>query len=128
TPIFSDTMEYLVFSPTWTVPESISKEEMLPKIQEDENYFKENNLVVYESWAADAEEIDPEEVKWKKIDPEEFTYKIVERPGDKNALGSVKFMFPNSEAIYLHDTPTDHLFENTERGFSHGCVRVEKPK
>src|SRR5690606_25460796 len=63
TPIFSDTMEYLVFSPTWTVPESISKEEMLPKIQEDENYFKENNLVVYESWAADAEEIDPEEVK-----------------------------------------------------------------
>ena len=128
TPIFSDTMEFLVFSPTWTVPKSISTEEMLPKIKEDEDYFKDKNLLLYENWSPGAEEIDPEDVNWKKIDKEDFNFKIVEKPGKENALGSVKFMFPNSEAIYLHDTPADHLFEETERGFSHGCIRVEKPK
>ncbi len=128
TPIFSDTMEFLVFSPTWTVPKSISTEEMLPKIKEDEDYFEDKNLLLYESWSSGAKEIDPDDVNWKKIDKEDFEFKIVEKPGKDNALGSVKFMFPNSEAIYLHDTPTDHLFEETERGFSHGCIRVEKPK
>lgn len=128
TPIFSDTMEFIVFSPTWTVPKSISREEMLPKIKEEKNYFKDKNLLLYENWSPEAKEIDPGEVNWKKIDKEDFQFKIVEKPSEKNALGSVKFMFPNSEAIYLHDTPTDHLFDETERGFSHGCIRVEKPK
>ncbi len=128
TPIFSDTMEFLVFSPTWTVPKSISVEEMLPKIKEDKNYFKDRDLLLYENWSPGAKEIDPSDIKWKKIDKEDFEFKIVEKPGKGNALGSVKFMFPNSEAIYLHDTPTDHLFDETERGFSHGCIRVEKPK
>lgn len=128
TPIFSDTMEYVVFSPTWIIPKSISVEEMLPKIKEDENYFEDKNLLLYESWSPDAKEIDPREVNWNRVDKEDFPYKIVEKPSEKNALGLVKFMFPNSEAIYLHDTPTDHLFDRTERGFSHGCIRVEKPK
>ena len=128
TPVFSDTMEYIVFSPTWTVPKSISIEEMLPKIKEDENYFDRNNFVLYEDWSPDAQEIDPHDVKWKKIDEENFGFKIVERPGRGNALGSVKFIFPNSHAIYLHDTPAGHLFNQTERGFSYGCIRVEKPQ
>lgn len=128
TPIFSDTMEFLVFSPTWTVPKSISTEEMLPKIKEDEDFFEDRNLLLYEDWSSKAEEIDPKDINWKKVDKEDFNFKIVEKPGEGNALGSVKFMFPNSEAIYLHDTPTGHLFEERERGFSHGCIRVEKPK
>lgn len=128
TPIFSDTMEFIVFSPTWTVPMSISTEEMLPKIKEDDDFFEDRNLLLYESWEKGAEVIDPRKVNWKKVDKENFEYKIVEKPSESNALGLVKFMFPNSEAIYLHDTPTDHLFDETERGFSHGCIRVEKPK
>lgn len=128
TPVFSDTMEYIVFSPTWTVPKSISVNEMLPKIKEDDSYFVKNNLVLYEGWSPKAKEIDPKEIKWKKIDAHNFNFKIVEKPGINNALGSVKFMFPNRNAIYLHDTPGGHLFDQTERGFSHGCIRVEKPK
>lgn len=128
TPVFSDTLEYIVFSPTWTVPQSISIEEMLPKIKEDEHYLSGNNLVLYENWSPNAQEVDPSDVNWKKIDKENFKFKIVERPGKGNALGSVKFMFPNSHAIYLHDTPAGHLFNQTERGFSHGCIRVEDPK
>ena len=128
TPIFSDTIEYVVFSPTWTIPPSIVKKEMLPKIKEDENYFKDKAFVLYESWAPEAKIIDPKKVVWEDVDTADFNYKIVEKPGDRNALGLVKFMFPNSEAIYLHDTPTDHLFSRTERGFSHGCIRVEQPK
>lgn len=128
TPVFSDTMEYIVFSPTWTVPKSIGIEEMLPKIKEDENYLSRNNFVLYENWSEDAREVDPEDVNWKKIDKENFNFKIVEKPGKGNALGAVKFMFPNRHAIYLHDTPAGHLFNQTERGFSHGCIRVEDPK
>lgn len=128
TPVFSDTMEYIVFSPTWTVPRSISAKEMLPKIKEDADYLARNNLILYENWASNAQEIDPHDVKWNKIDEENFNFKIVEKPGRGNALGSVKFMFPNNHAIYLHDTPAGHLFNQTERGFSHGCIRVEKPQ
>lgn len=128
TPVFSDTMEYIVFSPTWIVPKSISINEMLPKIKEDESYLERNNLLLYENWSSTANELDPKEVKWNKIEADNFDFKIVEKPGKSNALGSVKFMFPNDKAIYLHDTPGGHLFDQTERGFSHGCIRVEKPK
>lgn len=127
TPVFSDTLEYIVFSPTWTVPKSISVKEMLPKIKEDETYFKRNNLILYENWSPNAPELDPMDVNWKKVDDKNFDFRIVEKPSKHNALGSVKFMFPNSHAIYLHDTPAGHLFDQTERGFSHGCIRVEKP-
>lgn len=128
TPVFSDTLEYVVFSPTWTVPKSISIKEMLPKIKDDESYFAKNNLMLYENWSPNAKEVDPGDVKWNKVDEENFNFKIVEKPSKHNALGSVKFMFPNSHAIYLHDTPGGHLFDQAERGFSHGCIRVEKPK
>ncbi len=127
TPIFSDTMEYVVFSPTWTVPLSIASEEMLPKIKKDPNYLQKNNLTIYDGWDKDAAPLDPKKVDWKKIDAEEFNYKIVEAPGRANSLGRIKFMFPNSLAIYLHDTPAGHLFERSDRSFSHGCIRVEKP-
>lgn len=127
TPVFSDTMEYIVFSPTWTVPVSIASEEMLPMIQEDIDYLEKNNLTVYENWNESAEPLDPKKVKWDKIEKEEFNFRVVEAPGNANSLGRVKFMFPNNLAIYLHDTPAGHLFQRSERNFSHGCIRVEKP-
>ena len=127
TPIFNDTMEYVSFSPTWTVPMSIATEEMLPRIRKNPGYLASRNLKLYESWQEDAAEVDPYEVNWKKVEPEEFPYRIVQQPGPSNALGRVKFMFPNRLAIYLHDTPADYLFDRSERDFSHGCIRIEKP-
>jgi L,D-transpeptidase YcbB len=127
TPIFRDVMEYLEFSPTWTVPRSIAIRMLLPRIQEDSTYFDRNHYVVYESWDPDAEKIDPLEIDWEEVTPQNFNYRIVQQPGPHNSMGLVKFMFPNPMAIYLHDTPQDYLFDRDQREFSNGCVRVEKP-
>ncbi len=108
TVIFSDTITYLVFSPTWTLPESIVKDEILPEIEKNEDYLEEKNMEV----VGGTEE--------KPI--------IRQLPGPDNALGRVKFMFPNSYSIYLHDTPAKGLFSREERAFSHGCIRVSRPK
>jgi murein L,D-transpeptidase YcbB/YkuD len=127
TPIFNDSIEYISFSPTWTVPTSIATQEMLPKIMEDPSYLSRNGYTLYEGWEDDAPEIDPRKVDWEEVDTTDFPYRIVQNPGGSNALGQMKFMFPNNLSIYLHDTPAGHLFENTERDYSHGCVRIEKP-
>lgn len=125
TPIFNDTMEYIAFSPTWTVPKSIIVNEMLPRIKRDPGYLTRSGYKLYHGWDASAPSIDPRSVNWNKADINE--YRIVQQPGPGNALGMVKFMFPNNLAIYLHDTPSDHLFKNAERDYSHGCIRVERP-
>ncbi len=127
TPVFNDTMEYVTFSPTWTVPMSIAAEEMLPKLKEDPEYLAKKDFKLYESWEEDAKELDAKDINWKNIDAEEFSYRVVQNPGERNSLGRVKFMFPNELDIYLHDTPADYLFNKSERDFSHGCIRVEKP-
>ncbi len=102
TAIFSAPMKYIVFSPYWNVPKSILEKEILPEIAKNKNYLAENDM------------------EWHK------DY-VRQRPGPKNALGLVKFLFPNSNAIYLHDTPAKILFTQENRAFSHGCIRVEKP-
>lgn len=127
TPIFIDTIEYVTFSPTWTVPQSIATEEMLPALCNDPDYLSKRNFRLYESWNQNARELDPREIDWKEVKAEAFPYRIVQDPGGSNSLGRVKFMFPNKMSIYLHDTPADYLFERNERAFSHGCIRVEKP-
>ncbi len=127
TPIFNDSIEFIAFSPTWTVPLSISTEEMLPKLRKDPGYLTSRNFKLYESWDEGASELDPYKVKWQRVKADDFPYKIVQQPGPNNSLGRVKFMFPNKMDIYLHDTPADYLFNQNERDFSHGCIRVEKP-
>lgn len=127
TPVFTDSIEYIAFSPTWTVPLSISRDEILPRLRKDPAYLRDRNFILYESWEAAAAEVDPFEVDWEKVKAKEFPYKIVQQPGPNNSLGLVKFMFPNAMDIYLHDTPADYLFERKERDLSHGCIRVEKP-
>jgi L,D-transpeptidase YcbB len=123
TPIFSDTLEYIVFSPTWNVPESILVEEMIPDLRENPLAYDPERFIFYHK----GEEIHPEDVDWEDEDlkPEEF--KIVERPGEVNSLGLVKFMMPNNYSIYLHDSPAERLFKRKKRAFSHGCIRLEKP-
>ncbi len=128
TPIFKDTMEFIVFSPDWTVPLSIAQEEILPILKRNPNYLRSQNMVVFASWdVSDSTIIDPAKEKWHRMEAEDFNYRIVQLPGDKNPLGHVKFMFPNDKHIYLHDTPSEWLFNKDERGYSHGCIRVEKP-
>jgi murein L,D-transpeptidase YcbB/YkuD len=128
TPIFRDTIEYIVFSPDWSVPMSIATKEILPIVQRDPQYLLANNYKVYSSWdTRDTVPLDPEAIDWDSLSEDNFKYRVVQGAGEGNALGSVKFMFPNKMDIYLHDTPASHLFKRNERAFSHGCVRVEKP-
>jgi murein L,D-transpeptidase YcbB/YkuD len=123
-PVFRDEMKYVDFNPTWTVPYSIASKEMLPKIQADPDFFKKRDFDVKDRGG---KLIDPETVDWSKITRRNFRYTLVQRPGPGNALGRVKFMFPNKHAVYLHDTPSKYLFGQAERAFSHGCIRVEHP-
>jgi len=127
TPVFSDRVTYLEFNPTWTVPPTIAQKDVLPKAVKDPGYFAEENMDVYRGWSADAPKVDPTTVNWAEVDPRRIPFRFVQRPGPKNALGRVKFMFPNKYHVYLHDTPQRELFERAQRTFSSGCIRIDKP-
>jgi len=124
TPVFRDEMKYVVFNPTWTVPYSIATKEMLPRIKKDPSYFDTRDFDIKDRSGA---LIDPKSIDWSKLSRGNFPYTFVQRPGPRNALGRVKFIFPNEHAVYLHDTPSKALFGRAERAFSHGCVRVQNP-
>jgi murein L,D-transpeptidase YcbB/YkuD len=121
TPEFSDELEHMVVNPTWFVPRSIATEEILPKLRENPDYLAERNMRLANS------PVDPSVIDWRFVTPATFPGSIRQGPGPGNALGKVKFMFPNGHAIYLHDTPQKHLFRKDRRTFSHGCVRVQEP-
>ena len=123
TPVFSSDIKYVVFNPTWTVPYSIASKEMLPKLKKDSNYLQNRNMTLLRG----NEVINPSTVDFKQYSQNNFPYTIRQEPGPNNALGLVKFIFPNNYAVYLHDTPSKSFFERTDRAFSHGCVRVKDP-
>ena len=127
TPLFSHKMEYIEFNPSWSVPQSIATNEFLPRLKRDRSYLKRNGYKLFESWDEDAKEIDAKDVNWHKVSRSNFSYRIVQNPGKKNALGKVKFLFPNRFDIYLHDTPAKKLFKSKRRAYSHGCIRVHEP-
>ncbi len=127
TPIFSDLMTTTVFSPYWNVPDSIVEGETAPSAARDPGFLKRNNIEILRVTKSGATTVDPETVNWD--DPEELkALAFRQKPGAKNALGHVKFLFPNPYHVYLHDTPADALFARAGRAFSHGCVRVERPE
>ncbi len=124
TPIVAADMTYLVLNPTWTVPRSIIRDEMLPQMKADSSYLPAQNFGLFDQeWRS----VDPAALDWERVHANDFPYNIVQRPGPGNALGAVKFMFPNAHSVYLHDTPSRELFARASRAFSHGCVRVENP-
>ncbi|WP_185152771.1 L,D-transpeptidase family protein [Fulvivirga aurantia] len=125
TPVFDETLEHIVFSPTWKVPKSITQEEILPKIKRDVNYLKRGNYKLYKGWYGGDEPLNPDSIDWSVID--ENSLRVVQQPGPGNALGRVKFLMPNNMSIYLHDTPADYLFNKEYRAMSHGCIRLESP-
>ena len=127
TPVFSDKMTTTVFSPYWNVPDSIVEGETAPAAARDPGFLRRNNIEILRVTKTGATPVDPSTVKWD--DPEELkALAFRQKPGATNALGHVKFLFPNPYNVYLHDTPADALFARPGRAFSHGCVRVEKPE
>lgn len=122
TPVFADKLEYIVFSPSWHVPKSIIGNELIPMFREDPGRVEEKNMEITN---ADGDVLDPHELNWEEVSAADVD--VRQKPGPSNALGRVKFIFPNRYAIYLHDTPSDHLFGNSKRSFSHGCIRVAEP-
>jgi len=127
TPVFSDRIRYLVFNPNWTVPRTVMIQDQLPRIIRDPDYLSRLNISVYRGWGADRQKVDPLDVDWSLLNRNNFPYQLVQEPGPQNALGQVKFMFPNQYDVYLHDTPGRGLFTRSERSFSSGCIRVEQP-
>lgn len=126
TPMFSDLMTEVVFSPYWNIPESIVADETLPELERDSSYLARHNIEVVRVSGAEATVIDPEQIDWSDGDAVKQVV-LRQRPGSTNALGLVKFLFPNPFNVYIHDTPADGLFARTGRTFSHGCVRIEDP-
>jgi murein L,D-transpeptidase YcbB/YkuD len=123
TPLFSDNMTYVVFSPYWNIPESILREETLPRLIEDPEYLARNNMEVV---GTSGEVVDAGAVDWDDVEATKGL-RFRQAPGPENALGLVKFIFPNHFSVYLHDTPGDALFKKEARALSHGCIRVEQP-
>ncbi len=123
TPVFTSHISSIVFNPSWHVPYSISSKEILPKLKTDKQYLQNRNMVLMHNNA----EVNPSTVDFSQYTTSNFPYSIIQKPGPSNALGRVKFMIPNKYSIYLHDTPSKSLFNRTDRAFSHGCIRLEKP-
>ncbi len=125
TPIFHDKIEYMVINPTWTIPDNLIKRDLIHVLRENPMYLKEHNIHVFRG----KKEI---EITQEMLDPYEHSkkrvpYRFVQFPGDDNALGRIKFMFPNKYAVYLHDTDNKSLLTRRYKVYSSGCMRVEKP-
>jgi murein L,D-transpeptidase YcbB/YkuD len=123
-PIFRSTLTHLDLNPTWTVPPVVLKEDLLPELRKDPTYLEQKDMQVID-YQGDPVEI--ESIEWTRYSADNFPWLIRQQPGPKNALGRIKFMFPNPHSVYLHDTPSKSLFNEPERAFSSGCIRIEHP-
>jgi murein L,D-transpeptidase YcbB/YkuD len=124
TPTFRSTIRYLVLNPTWTVPPTIFTQDILPAVRRDPRYLAKKRLRVID---AHGREVDARSIDWATVSRKTFPYQLRQDPGPQNALGRIKFVFPNAYSVYLHDTPARELFQRTERAVSSGCIRVEDP-
>lgn len=129
TPIFSNKISYIVLNPYWIMPDSIVQKEIIPNILKNPTYLQDRGYEVRTSYSTKAPTIDTTKIDWAKVLRYGQTkkYKFMQPPGKKNALGKIKFKFPNQFAVYLHDTPTKKLFKKDIRAFSHGCIRISQP-
>lgn len=127
TPVMSDQMTYVEINPYWNVPHKIAARDILPRIKKDPSYFLKQGIRIFDSWEANARELDPLSIDWSGINRHTFHYRLRQDPSSKNALGQIKFIFPNPHSVYIHDTPRKSLFNRQIRAFSHGCVRLENP-
>ena len=124
TPVFNERISYIVFSPSWTVPHTILQEDVIPELLKGPEYLEKRNMILL---GHNGSEVAYNDVDWSTISKNNFPYTVRQNPGPGNALGRVKFMFPNTYDVYIHDTPSKGSFASDERDISSGCVRVEKP-
>ena len=128
TPIFSDRIKTIVINPYWTIPKSIARNEELPKLRKNPDCLRKRHIRLFSGWEDDATEIDPTTIDWQTVSWTRMgQYRLRQDPGPWNALGQIKFVFPNKYKVYLHDTPAQSLFSHHKRDFSHGCIRVSDP-
>ncbi len=125
TPMFTDELEHIIFSPYWEVPQTIAVDEIVPKATEDPKYLTRNRYVLVKGYSDSAPVVPADSAALAAVGR---SIRVRQLPGDYNSLGRVKFMLPNHLNIYLHDTNEKHLFQNGQRAYSHGCVRVSEPK
>jgi len=129
TPVFSDVVETIVLNPHWNVPKSIIQKEMIPKLLKNPNAMAKQGIEIHTGWGKDAKKISGGSVDWSQYRySKTMPFRFAQVPGRRNALGKVKFLFPNSHAVYMHDTPNKNLFNRNVRAFSHGCIRLHKPR
>lgn len=127
TPMMSVMMTYLEINPYWNIPQQIASTDILPKIHVDPRFLLHNDIQVFNSWREDASALNPMTIDWKCYSKAYFPFRLRQKPSASNALGRIKFMFPNQFSVYIHDTPARSLFNKTNRGFSSGCIRIEDP-
>ncbi len=128
-PIFSDKIRYAEFNPFWNLTPHIARTETLRHLRADPDYLAKKHIRVFSSWQKNAVELDPSKIDWHKTSPKQMNhYKFRQDPGKWNALGTMKFVFPNKYAVYLHDTPNHELFKTSRRAYSHGCIRLSDPE
>jgi len=127
TPVFTAKMTHLIINPTWNVPDSIARKEILKKVKKDQNYLAKQNMKVLQGWGAGEEIIAPDTIDWSQVSARRLAYRFRQEPGPLNPLGRLKFVLPNKFDVYLHDTPSKRHFLENVRTLSHGCIRVEKP-
>ncbi len=129
TPIFSNKVSFIVLNPYWFIPDSIVKKEIIPGLLKDPNYLANRGYEVRRSYSLKRPPINTSKIDWARVlrTGQTKKYKFMQPPGPRNALGKIKFKFPNKFAVYLHDTPNRKLFKKYPRAFSHGCVRIANP-
>lgn len=128
TPMLADNVTSLVLNPAWNLPPVVIAEDVLSSPMGASAYLKAKHIRVLSSWGSDAREVDPDSIRWDQVTIEAMPYRFWMEPGGLNALGRVKFLFPNDEHIYIHDSPQRSLFRKDQRFFSSGCVRVERAR
>ena len=127
TPVFNHFMTYIEVNPYWNIPPSIARDEIVAKVIRNPFYLQEQGIRIFSSWQAGAYEIRSGSIDWNSIGHGISQFHLRQEPGPYNALGTMKFMFPNNKNIYLHDTPARGLFRRVKRALSHGCVRLSRP-
>ncbi|WP_376090539.1 murein L,D-transpeptidase [Roseomonas sp. CCTCC AB2023176] len=127
TPMLRVRMTAVQFNPTWGVPERNAREDLLPRFRANPRAMQERGFKLYGLVNGERVEVDPTTVDWSGVSRERFPYFVRQDAGDGNALGRIKFIMPNGDDIYMHDTPDRHLFRRPDRAFSSGCIRLENP-
>ncbi|MDD5406393.1 MAG: L,D-transpeptidase family protein [Sulfurovaceae bacterium] len=128
TPIFSNRLSIIILNPYWNVPQSIIQKEYIPKLLKNPHALTKEHIDVTVGWDRNEPKIDPTTIDWSQYQfSKTVPFRFAQPPGDGNALGKIKFLFPNNFAVYMHDTPTKKLFNEDVRAFSHGCIRLSEP-